>query len=532
MKQTAPAIHIASSSRIANALRVIGTSPVLLPACLLLALFLSLFLNLHAIPLLDVDEGAFGEASREMLASGSYLTTYLNGNLRFDKPILIYWLQAASVSQLGLNEFALRLPSALASAGWIIAILLFAHRYCDRVTGFVAALIGATALGFGIIGRGAIADGLLNLFLALAMFDIYRYLQEPQRKFRYRIYFWMGLGLLTKGPIALVIPFAVSAVTFALRGKWRMWWKAVLDPAGWAILLAVAGPWYLLEYREQGQAFIDGFLLRHNVDRFRHTLQGHGGSVLYYLPVLLLLLLPYSGLFLRILPALRAVRRTPLASFLWTWFLFVLAFFSFSGTKLPHYLLYGISPLFILMAQHRTWLQSQWLAFAPPALLAGLALALPALLRHVGSRMENAYFREMLTQSGVFGTFYFLAASFLLVAVLVLASFHRIAVWQRLVAIGFCSSAAVSGAFLPAVVMLQQGPVKEAACIARQSMRPVSTWQINMPSFNVYLERTTAQHNPAAAEDIVFTRVDRMASLGPVEVLYRKGGIALVQQRR
>lgn len=532
MKQIAPAAQIASSPRIATALRVIGASPVLLPACLLLALFLSLFLNLHAIPLLDVDEGAFGEATREMLASGNYLTTYLNGNLRFDKPILIYWLQAASVSAFGLTEFALRLPSALASAGWIVVILLFARRYCDRITGFVAATIGATALGFGIIGRGAIADGLLNLFLALAMFDIYRYLEEPQRMFRYRIYLWMGLGLLTKGPIALVIPFAVSAITFSLHGKWRIWWKAVLDPAGWAILLAVAGPWYLLEYREQGQAFIDGFLLRHNVDRFRHTLQGHGGSVLYYLPVLLLLLLPYSGLFLRILPALRVARRTPLATFLWTWFLFVLVFFSFSGTKLPHYLLYGISPLFILMAQHRAWLQSKWLAFAPPVLLGCLALALPALLRQVGSRMGNAYFREMLTQPDVFGTFYFLAASLLLVSAMLLAFFHRIAIWQRLVGIGLCTCAAVGGALLPAVATLQQGPVREAARIARQSMRPVSTWQINMPSFNVYLERTTPHHDPAATEDIVFTRVDRMGSLGPVDILYRKGGIALVQQRR
>ncbi|RZI42880.1 glycosyltransferase family 39 protein [Herbaspirillum sp. HC18] len=501
------------------------------PIALALALFLGLLLNLHAVPLFDVDEGAFSEATREMLARGDYVTTWLNGQPRFDKPILIYWLQALSVSLFGINEFAFRLPSALAGIGWVLAVLAFARRHGGRETGFAAALIAATTLGLGIIGRGAIADALLNFFLALSMFDIYRYMENPQPRFRYRTWLWMALGFLTKGPIALLIPFAVSAIAFLLHGKHKLWWRAVLDPAGWLILLAVAGPWYLLEYQRQGQAFIDGFFMRHNVERFRGTLQGHGGGILYYLPALLLLLLPYTGLFLRMLPALREWRRTPLATFLWSWFLFVLAFFSLSGTKLPHYLLYGITPLFILMALHRDSLRSHLLAFGPPVFLLCLALGLPSLLQWASPRIDSGFYREMLARRDMFDAAYYALVALALSGTLALAFASRNAVWQRLVATGLLCSAAVSGIILPAIGELQQGAVKEAAAIAKQSGLPVATWQINLPSFSVYLDAVPKPFIPPGNGELVFTRVDRMLPLDPANIIYRKGGVVLVRTR-
>src|SRR5438067_2056248 len=123
---------------------------------LALALWLGLFLRLGAIPLFDVDEGAFGEATREMLSRGDYVSTWLNGQPRFDKPILIYWLQAGSVSLFGLSEFALRLPSSLASCGWIAAIFVFTRRFVDRASAPAAAFIATTSAGVTVVGRGAI----------------------------------------------------------------------------------------------------------------------------------------------------------------------------------------------------------------------------------------------------------------------------------------------------------------------------------------------------------------------------------------
>jgi 4-amino-4-deoxy-L-arabinose transferase-like glycosyltransferase len=518
----------AESTGRTDILSFLSQSRAVLPVLLSVAMFVGFFYKLGDVPLFDVDEGAFSEATREMLARKDFVTTYLNGELRFDKPILIYWLQAISVSLFGIGEFGFRLPSALAGVGWIAAILVFARQQTDRATAYAAALIGATTVGVCVIGRAATADALLNLFLVLAMFDIYRYMQEPRKTTRYRVWLWMGLGLLTKGPIALLIPCAVSAIAFFLQRKWRLWLAAVADPVGWAVLLLVAGPWYVLEYRQQGQAFIAGFFMRHNVERFQNPLQGHGGGVLYYLPAALLLLLPYSGLFIRILPTLRAMRQ-PLSGFLWIWFLFVLVFFSLAGTKLPHYLLYGVSPLFILMAIHRHRLHSRWLAFIPPFLLLCLALGLPALLAFIGMRMSNPYFREMLSRREAFGAGYTLAACALLSAMLVLAFVPRGAVWHRLLAMGALCSAALGGLILPALGELQQQPVKEAAFLARSIDAPVTARGVNMPSFSVYLGDVVKRDARAGGGELIFTRVDEMEKLGPVQVLYRKGGVALVR---
>ena len=506
-------------------------APAALPALLALVAYLAFFYQLNGFPLFDVDEGAFSEATREMLERGDFVTTWLNGQPRFDKPILTYWLQALAVSLFGEQEFAFRLPSALAGLGWVGAILVFTRQQSDRLTGYAAALIAATTLGVGVIGRGATADALLNLFLALTMFDIYRYMEQPLARYRRRAFLWMALGLLTKGPVALLIPFAASGLAFALHGKARAWRQAALDPIGWLILLAVAGPWYLLEYLRQGDAFIAGFFLRHHVERFMSPLQGHHGNPFYYLPAALLLLLPYTGLFLRILPGLRSLRASPLDSFLWCWFLFVLGFFSLAGTKLPHYLLYGVTPLFVLMAMRRGLLVSRWLAFLPPFLLLAAVVALPAALQLAGPSIRDAYVREALMRPEAFGPGYRVGSSVLLLAMLALAFLPRYGAWQRLIAIGVLCSAAVGGLVLPALGQLQQGPVKEAALFVRQAGLPVRTWQFNVPSFSVYRGQVTERAVTPRPGEVLLTRSSALPALGPVDVLYRKGGVMLVKLR-
>jgi 4-amino-4-deoxy-L-arabinose transferase-like glycosyltransferase len=507
-----------------------GTLAPAAPSLLLAAaLYLGLFFRLGAFPLFDVDEGAFSEATREMLERGDFVTTWLNGQPRFDKPILIYWLQAASVSLLGLDEFALRLPSALASTAWILAILAFVRRQAGNASGYAAAFIAATALGVTIIGRGAIADALLNLFLALAMFDSYRYMLDPLVRYRRRTWLWMALGMLAKGPVALLVPAAASLAAFALHGRVRSWARAVRDPVGWLILLAVAGPWYLLEYLRQGRAFIDGFFLHHNVERFAQSLQGHGGSYLYYVPVALLLLMPHTGLFLQSLRGLRRLRASPLDSFLWCWFLFVLVFFSFARTKLPHYLIYGLTPIFVLMALHRQSLVSRTLAFAPPVLMLAFVAALPLIAQRLATRMHNLYFREMLSQGEVFGPAWQHAAVALLLAVLALTLMPRTPIWPRLAGCALICSFAVGGLALPALAALQQEPVREAALFARAAGLPVRTWQFNVPSFSLYRGAVTERAEALHKGDVILTRSDELARLGDVQVLYRKGGVVLAR---
>ncbi|KGF79017.1 hypothetical protein IA69_26665 [Massilia sp. JS1662] len=508
--------------------------PVLLAA----AVWLGLFHNLGSIPLFDVDEGAFGEATREMLARGDYVSTWLNGQPRFDKPILIYWLQAASVRLFGLDEFALRFPSALAATAWVAAIYAFVRRVPDpdtgRNTARAAAFIAATSAGVVVVGRGAIADALLNLFLALALFDVYRELTDPQPRWRRRAFFWIALGVLTKGPVALLVPGAAGALAFGLRGRMRDWLRAACDPVGWLILLAVAGPWYALEYAARGDAFLAGFFLRHNVERFLVPLQGHAGSPFFYLPALLLLVLPYTGLLLVTLPGVRRLRATPLDTLLWCWFLFVLGFFTLAGTKLPHYLLYGATPLFILMARRRHALRSRAAALWPALVLLSAVAALPFVLRHAAPGVRNAYVREALSRDDVFGAAWHAQSIALLAGVLLLALWPQqgraAGPWPRVVAAALACSYAIGGLLLPAAAELQQGPVKRAALLARQAGWPVRSWRINVPSFSVYRAAVTPATDAPRPGDVILTRSDALDGLPPrFRVLFREGGVLLVR---
>lgn len=108
---------------------------------------------------------------------------------------------------------------------------------------------------------------------------------------------WMGLGQLTKGPVAVLVPGA--AVLLFIAGEPRAVWRERLvtllgDGRAWALMLVVAVPWYAYALDRHGQAFIDGFFIRHNLARYGGTLEGHGGSVGYYLLVAPLLMLPWT----------------------------------------------------------------------------------------------------------------------------------------------------------------------------------------------------------------------------------------------
>ena len=221
------------------------------------------FMNLGGWPLFDVDEGAFSGATTEMLANGNYISTFIYGAPRFDKPILIYWLQALSVNVFGHSEWAFRLPSALASSLWVWVVFAFAKpRLGDAQAILVAAMLCLSLACWGI-AHFASADALLNLFLALAFVDMYRYWEQPSPRKLRRVYVWIGFGLLTKGPVAVLVPMASGLLFFASTGRLQQFIYALVNPWGWALLLLIAAPWYIAIYLQQGQDFVDGFILKH-----------------------------------------------------------------------------------------------------------------------------------------------------------------------------------------------------------------------------------------------------------------------------
>ena len=495
----------------------------------LAALALGFWFNLWAVPLFDVDEGAFAEASREMLERGDFVTTYLNGELRFDKPILIYWLQAAAITLLGPNELAVRLPSALAASAWSALLVWFLARYRDRRTALAAGTILATCLSLTVIGRAATADALLNLWLWAALAAIFAYWKEGRRGFLLAAHGAIGLGLLTKGPVAVLVPLAASGLFYGSLGQWRDWLRAVFDPRGLALLLAIAAPWYVAEYLAQGQAFIDGFFLKHNVGRFSGPMEGHAGSLFYYVPVVLLGVLPYTAALLALLPRWRELWADPLQRYLLLLFGFVLVFFSLSGTKLPHYVNYGLTGVVALMAIHLPRLRSGFWALLPAALWLGALLAVPWILD--GIEVAEPFYRAALAEhEAYFGLRYGIACLLALAIVGVLMALRRWPVDLRLLLTGPAGVLVLAGFFLPALGGMIQGPVKEAALLARAQAYPsVVQYRVHLPSFSFYRRAVTPRRDPRPGE-VALTDVGHAGDWPQAEVLYRRGGVVLLRR--
>jgi 4-amino-4-deoxy-L-arabinose transferase-like glycosyltransferase len=499
------------------------------------ALVLGFYWMLGSVPLYDLDEGAFTEATREMLASGNFITPHKDGEPRYDKPVLIYWLQAASVKLLGLTEFALRLPSALAATGWLLALWLFVRERLDSPTATVAALVMALTLEVSVIAKAATADAVLNLLLALSFFEIYRWYLSPERGTLLRAYLWMGLGFLTKGPVAVFFPVVVSFLFFLSQRSVKDWLRAVIHPGGWLLFLAVALPWYIAIYIGNGPGFFESFFLRHNVGRFGDAMHGHKGFFGYYFVVLPLIMLPFTGWFLRLLPSLRMSWADPLDRFLWVWFAAVFVFFSLSGTKLPHYVLYGATPLFILMARHRDLLGNRWLAFAPALLFFLLLLFLPELVELAAGQARKPHQLAMFELGAVLlDAPYRIAVAAGTIMVIATALWRAVPPWQGLLLVGFIQMAVVSGWLVPRVMGVLQGPVKEAALLARQMDQPTVVYRTSMPSFSVYRRAITPSRDPQPG-DLVFLRVDKLDNLAKWhphlarELVFRRGAVALVK---
>jgi len=496
---------------------------------LAVAIGVSFFSWLGAVPLFDLDEGAFTEATREMLLRRDFVSTWLNGAPRFDKPILIYWLQAASVSLLGQSEWAFRLPSALCATAWVLIVWAFVRRVRDERTALLAAIITATAAGITVIGRAAIADALLNALIVATMASCWLHLTEGGRRWLYAAMAAVGLGLLAKGPVAVLVPLAVTALYCLSQGQWRLWLRTVLDVRALALMVAIAAPWYLLQYQRQGDAFIQGFFMKHNVSRFSAPMHGFDGSLFFYLPWLLVATLPYTAVLIDVLRRPRELWSDPLRRYCLIWFGFVLVFFSLSGTKLPHYVFYGYTGLFILMALGLDRLRSPVLALLPAAIFFALCLALPELVERAAPRVSDPYYREAVAGiRAVLGTGFRIVVAGCLLFTLLMMGLRRPGIGVRLLICGVLQAGVIAAYVLPAAGEAQQSPIREAALIARDRPETVVMWGLDTPSFIVYSGRLVDKREPRPG-DTVLTKRKRLASLPPHEVLFEKNGIALVK---
>jgi 4-amino-4-deoxy-L-arabinose transferase-like glycosyltransferase len=332
---------------------------------LLLATASTLFLpGLGASTLWDIDEGNNAECAREMFDADNWIVPTFNYKLRTDKPAMLYWLQMLAYRQFGVNEFGARLPSALASILSVLLTYEMGRRLFNSRTGLLGGLLLASAPAFSAAAHFANPDALLNLFTLLTLWIFWQGYVRGSRSWFALAGISTGLAMLTKGPVGLLLPGAIIALFLAWSGHL----KRLLDPrifVGLLLFVLVMGPWYGWVSNDTRWEFLRGFFLKHNLDRFRAPMEGHSGTYVYYLLVVMAGLLLWTcflgpalwfacreaigGQALQSPPdkrktwikrwSMRFRNVAPSYRFLVCWIAVYMVFFSLSRTKLPNYVL-------------------------------------------------------------------------------------------------------------------------------------------------------------------------------------------------
>jgi len=495
-------------------------------SALVLFIIIAFFLPLGITPLFDLDEGAFCEATREMLINKDYITTYLNGNLRFDKPILIYWLQLISIKVFGLNEFACRLPSAIASMIWSLTIFWFTRIFFDLKRAFFASFFMITTLQLNIIAKASIADALLNMFIVISMFTLYLYYLNNNKKYLYLAFLSIAFGTLTKGPVAIMIPLVITFIFYLIKLNLKNWFKMVFNPIGVLIFLVVALPWYIAEYIAQGDAFIEGFFLKHNIERFKSAMENHGGNIFYFIPVLLIGFLPFTHFIFKIFLDIKKIIRDDLNLYLLIWFSFVFIFFSLSGTKLPHYIIYGYTPLFILSSFYIDKFNINWI-FYPTFIFLVLLFFLPDISHLIKGFIKNELAVILIDSS--YKDFNIWYRIYILILILTLVFIRKEDKNIFLISVGITMVILINFIVITAYGELMQKPIKEAGLLAKnREYKNIIMYKVNTPSFNIYYEGLVFKKEPNVG-DIVFTKLPRLRDFKNYDVLYKKNGFILIK---
>jgi 4-amino-4-deoxy-L-arabinose transferase-like glycosyltransferase len=343
--------------------------------------------------LFEPDESRYAEIGREMLQRGEWVVPYLQSEPYLDKPPLLYWLIETSYALFGVRIWAARLVPALAVHGCVLLTYLLGRRSVGERAAFWGALALALAPGWATMGRLLLMDSLLTLWTTLALLSAF----EAVRGERLRWGWWLlasaacGLGILTKGPVAVILLLPPLWLQRWLTGRGCRIGRAGL--LGFLlVVLAVTLPWHIA-ISLRIPAFGRDFLWEHNIRRFLAPF-AHIHGLWFYIPVLLGGLLPGTLLlvpFLRFLfssdPA-RAARRTVELGFLLLAGGWCLLFFTLSQCKLPTYIMPAFPPLCLALGYFLVHSQVSQRALRAGATVSFVVLALA---HHVATPWYAAY---------------------------------------------------------------------------------------------------------------------------------------------
>ena len=310
-------------------------------AYILILIFLSLFLftfKLGEPSLFETDEYIYTKLAKEIVETGDWLTLHLDGREWFIHPPLYMWLTALAGSLFGFSEFIARIWCALFGVGLVLVTYLLGKKLFNQRAGFLAGLILATSFQYIIQSRLAIFDIPLIFFITLAVFFFFSAYTSQQKNLYYLFYLSMGFGVLTKGPIAAVLPIFIILVYIVLRKEFNVFKEAKIL-SGLLVTLIVGGSWYFAELLLHGREFWDTAIGYYTLGRYFGVVETHAGPVWFYIPIIFFGFLPWTAFVPASLAFLFKDRKRKESFFLFVWVTFVFVFFSLGRTKLPGYIM-------------------------------------------------------------------------------------------------------------------------------------------------------------------------------------------------
>jgi len=343
--------------------RLLNSITILIPGIIIF------ILGLGNTGLVDETPPLFAAAARAMSESGDWLTPKVNGIFRFDKPPLIYWLMGFFYS-LPKNEIwdsygtlSARLPSALGSLFLMLMIgdtLFCWPQKSDRqfLTPIVASLGFALSPLIIIWSRTAVSDALLTGTLGISLLLFWRRMACENYDQCISAWVFLGLAILTKGPVAFVLAI-LTITTFLFSQKdWKKLLYKINPKKGFLITIFISVPWYILELIKEGKPFWDNFFGYHNFQRYTSVVNNHAEPFWFFLYIMILASLPftpflYHGIFKTFKDFSKSSKEScnvtdTLYTYSLCWLTSVLIFFSLSATKLPSYWLPAIPAAAIL----------------------------------------------------------------------------------------------------------------------------------------------------------------------------------------
>lgn len=388
---------------------------VALLALAILIGWLPVVLVMERPPPLIGDEAYYARVPIEMHQRGDWLVPYFNGEPRYKKPPLMYWLVAISHRLFGENETASRLPSLIAVFLTAALLLWFGRKVGEPQTGGLAAVAFLLNPMTAILGNWGAPEATLMLFITAAALMAWNALCNTHHAWRWAIVSGIaaGLGVLTKGAPGVILPALIAVPLLWLTKASGMEHRRYIFVALWLVaLIATAALWFIVVGVSEGKAFWQVFLLREHLERVATPMEGHKGPLWFYLPIVWLLFFPWSvrlplavwyavvgapsGATEKVVANANPTNRLTVDKWMVWWALSVIVLFSIVATKLPHYIFPAFPALGWLSA--RQWQRQAKVGESLSVALLSLPVFLLAILA-ASPHLSEAY-EAFLQQEG------------------------------------------------------------------------------------------------------------------------------------